>query len=445
MLARNFLKRQLRPLLSFPKYYYSTEAAEIPKPSDFKSGKYFEMNDKTGIIITLKDQKGVLNKALNVLDNNGVNLTRIESKPSKYHKEDSAFDFYIDFYGTLEDESVRNAISELSKISKHLTICGTPNVPWFPTSILDLDKIGKETLGEGDGIEMTDHPGFNDTVYKERRNQITQVAMKYMMNDSEIPRVEYTPQELDVWSHVYPKLKKLYVGGACAEYNDALDKFEKNCGYAIDNIPQLEDISAYLKSKTGWRLRPVGGLLSQREFLNGLAFKVFHSTQYIRHHSNPEYTPEPDIVHELMGHAPMFANKDFSDYSQMIGLASLGCPDMYLPRLATIYWYTVEFGMCLEEGQKKAYGAGVLSSFGEFEWALSDQPKFYPLDCEEVAENHRDFPISSVQPYYFLANSFADSKKKILEYTETIPRPFNVSYNESKQTIEVDRRIKGVC
>lgn len=56
-------------------------------------------------------------------------------------------------------------------------------------------------------------------------------------------------------------------------------------------------------------------MLTQREFLNGLAFKVFHSTQYIRHHENPEYTPEPDIIHELVGHAPMFAHQDFADFS----------------------------------------------------------------------------------------------------------------------------------
>jgi phenylalanine-4-hydroxylase len=195
---------------------FCTQAAEIeiPKPSDFKNQKYFEVNDKTGIIVTLQDEKGVLNKALGILDKNGVNLTHIESKPSKYHKSDSAFDFYLDFYGTLEDDGVRKAISEISKISKHLTICGTPNVPWFPTSILDLDKIGRETLSEGEGIEMTDHPGFNDQEYKNRRAMITDVALKYHLHDKEIPRIDYNKNEVQVWSHVYPKLKELYKKGA---------------------------------------------------------------------------------------------------------------------------------------------------------------------------------------------------------------------------------------
>ena len=99
----------------------------------------------------------------------------------------------------------------------------------------------------------------------------------------------------------------------------------------------------------------------------------------------PLYTPEPDIIHELLGHAPMFAHKDFAEFSQEIGLASLGANERELQRLATIYWFTIEFGMCKERGKLKAYGAGILSSVGELEYCLSDKPKYYPLDPFEIA------------------------------------------------------------
>jgi len=247
--------------------------------------------------------------------------------------------------------------------------------------------------------------------------------------------VEYTETEIGVWKTVFTNLTAMYKTHACYEHNHVFPLLEENCGYNAHSIPQLQVVSDFLKSVTGFQLRPVAGLLSSRDFLAGLAFRVFHSTQYIRHHTHPNYTPEPDICHELLGHVPLFADPAFAQFSQEIGLASLGASDEYIEKLATCYWFTVEFGVTRQNGQLKAYGAGLLSSFGELEWCLSGKPELKSFEPEKTGL--QKYPITEHQPIYFVTESFEDAKQKMIDFAATIPRPFGVRYDAYTQTIQL--------
>jgi phenylalanine-4-hydroxylase len=113
-----------------------------------------------------------------------------------------------------------------------------------------------------------------------------------------------------------------------------------------------------------------------------------------------------------------------------------------LKRLAAIYWFTIEFGMCRDSNQElKAYGAGIMSSFGELEYCVTDKPEFRAFDPYEISQHYVDFPISEMQPTYFVADSFSRAKQQISDYCENISRPFHATFNQRTNSVEVDRKI----
>ncbi len=190
-------------------------------------------------------------------------------------------------------------------------------------------------------------------------------------------------------------------------------------------------------------MKPAAGLLSQREFFNALALRVFNSTQYIRHDEKPLFSPEPDVLHEVLGHVPMLANQGFADLCHVVGLASLGASESELAALGALFWYTVEVGICTEGTARKVYGTAVMTSWDELLHSQTDVPEFLPFETRNIAANYTTYPVATVQPLYFQAQKFEDVPGLILEYVEhCLERPFNVSFDTDSHSIWIDRKIK---
>ena len=254
-----------------------------------------------------------------------------------------------------------------------------------------------------------DHPGASDNAYRERRDHIAALSKKFR-ETGVITDVDYTEDEQGIWRHVAARLEEVHQKYASPFYLKA----KRDLGISNDRIPQLSEMNRRLKELTNFRLAPVEGLVDTRAFLSWLSWRTMLSTQYIRHHSRPEYTPEPDIVHEAIGHIPMFTNPAFADYSQFIGHGARIATDEQIEELGRLYWFTVEFGLVQHEGQVKAYGAGLLSSFGELEHAFSDEVERRPFDLEQVI-NH-EFTYSDMQPVLYVIPSYAELKEVTRRY-----------------------------
>ena len=257
-----------------------------------------------------------------------------------------------------------------------------------------------------------DHPGAHDETYRERRDHIADLSKKFR-ETGVITDVEYTDEEQGIWRHVATKLEELHQKYASPFYLRA----KKDLGITTERIPQLSEMNRRLKETTGFRLAPIEGLVDTRAFLSWLSWRVMLSTQYIRHHSRPDYTPEPDIVHESIGHIPMFTNPAFADYSQFVGHGARIANDQQLDELGRLYWFTVEFGLVEHDGEIKAYGAGLLSSFGELEHAFSDEVERRPFDIEQVI-NH-EYTYSDMQPVLYVIRSYAELKEVTRKYIKS--------------------------
>jgi len=246
------------------------------------------------------------------------------------------------------------------------------------------------------------HPGINDAEYVARRHELFALCRRYRLGNLGPPLIDYTAEEQRIWRDVSPRLDELHVRHASRIYLDA----KRELGISATEIPQLRDLSEQLKTRTGMHLVPAEGPIAYRIFYRYIADGGFPCTQFMRYGSQPEYTPEPDMVHDCLGHVPPLLNHDYAALLRTIGRAAAGAGSGdHVLALKRFSWFSIEFGLIEEAGETRVFGAGILSSTGEIPFSLSPNVERRPFVTDEVIET--DYDWTKMQDVLFVIPSFA--------------------------------------
>jgi phenylalanine-4-hydroxylase len=229
----------------------------------------------------------------------------------------------------------------------------------------------------------------------------------------EIGYPEYSEDEHDVWRTLYARQETLLPGRAAAEFLTGLRALRLN----RERIPALADVSRSLSRATGWRIARTPGLLDARDFFTHLAQRIFPCTDYVRKRGELDYTPAPDCFHDIFGHTPMIVHPRFANFYQKIGRAALNCRDREVEEgLTRIYWFTVEFGLVRNPDGLRIFGNGIISSFAETRFSLTEKATKHPFVADKVARQPYD--IWHLQEDLFVVESFEDLESSFDRWAE---------------------------
>jgi phenylalanine-4-hydroxylase len=215
----------------------------------------------------------------------------------------------------------------------------------------------------------------------------------------------YSPEQHAIWAELVSRQMPSLREHACREY---LEGFEA-IGLREDLIPNLARVSRRLEPRTGWNSTPVSGFLPADAFFEMLAARRFPTTTWLRGQDSLEYTPEPDIFHDVFGHVPMHAHPVFADFLQQYGKVCAGLRDKdALERMGRLFWFTVEFGVIRQTGRLKIYGSGLISSHGEANYVLQAEsgggPEIRDFNLDQVLD--QEFLVSEMQKVLYAIDSF---------------------------------------
>lgn len=218
-----------------------------------------------------------------------------------------------------------------------------------------------------------------------------------MLTQSRAPR--YSPQDQLVWKVLFDRQTALLHRRAVPAFGAAVAQL----GLRREVIPDLTALGDEVFRLSGWQLVPVGQPLGPQTFFKLLAERQLPVMTRIRPMRDFDFSPEPDLFHDLFGHVPMLLDAQFAEFLHAVGLAAQALApgdDDARRELWALYFFTAEFGLVLHDGKPHLYGAGLLSSAGEIHHCVKEATPRPVFDLDTV--RHTPVLGTRFQDQYFV-------------------------------------------
>lgn len=229
---------------------------------------------------------------------------------------------------------------------------------------------------------------------------------------------KYKQEDHEVWKILFERQVENLQDKASSIYIDCLKQM--NDVLHANHIPDFRQLDEFLLTKTGWSIEVVKGLIPVDDFFELLSNKRFPSSTWLRSRAQLDYLEEPDMFHDIFGHVPLLIHEEYSNLMHQIGKLSKTrkYDKEFVCIMERFYWFTIEFGLVKEKDQRKIYGAGIISSFGESKAIYSADIRVKPFSISEVI-NH-DFTKSEMQQEYFEVDSIAQIRDDLSYFKNMI-------------------------
>jgi phenylalanine-4-hydroxylase len=235
--------------------------------------------------------------------------------------------------------------------------------------------------------------------------------------------VVFTDEQHAIWADLFAGIHQPYLlEHLCHEYTDGLALLR------LDplRIPTVARLNERITPRTGWRIeRTAVRYTLSDDWYKKFAQHIFLITDYLRTRDQMEFTPEPDMFHDIFGHLPYLTQPFYARIEDKFAPAYMKATPDEREVIKRLAWYSTEFGLVVEDNRLKVFGAGTISGRAELTNTIME---FYRLGRDGVLD--------------YTANIFGQIQDHFLAYRHDIDRIIN-GVNQLHQQAQMSSQEKG--